>query len=159
MRHKEKRRCSPTDFYSVGAERGRAWTELRCARSLCLAREGTACTKVVLQSRVLFRDVVVVGVCYSPWWTFAKLDGYVLAEVTSLLFDVWVVFCWFLEGLVLLPLFLFPVVLSLVCAEVALCFPSLPASLVLVGAVGGRRGCSSSCWCSSRFLASVAVSR
>ena len=28
---------------------------------------------------------MVVGVCYSPWWTFAKLDGYVLAEVTSLL--------------------------------------------------------------------------
>ena len=103
MRHKEKRRCSPTDFYSVGAERGRAWTELRCARSLCLAREGTACTKVVLQSRVLFRDVVVVGVCYSPWWTFAKLDGYVLAEVTSLLFDV---FCWLF--LVLLVFLAFP---------------------------------------------------
>ena len=52
MRHKEKRRCSPTDFYSVGAERGRPRTEVRRARSLCLAREGTVCTKVVLQSRV-----------------------------------------------------------------------------------------------------------
>ena len=99
MRHKEKRRCSPTDFYSVGAERGRAWTELRCARSLCLAREGTACTKVVLQSRVLFRVTLWLwAFAIRPSWTFAKLDGYVLAEVTSLLFDVWVVFCWFLGG-------------------------------------------------------------
>ena len=113
----------------------------------CIDREGTACTKAVLQSRVLFRD-------------FAKLDGYVLAEVTWLLFDVWVVFCWFLgEGSRVAPCLPLSRGVSLVCAEVALGFPSLPASLVLVGALGGRRGCSWSCWCSSRFLASVAVSR
>ena len=64
----------------------------------CVGREGVACTKVVLQCHVLFRDVMVVGVCYSPWWTFEKLDGYLLAEVSSLLFGVWVVFSWFLGG-------------------------------------------------------------
>ena len=42
MRHKEKRRCSPTDFYSVGAERGRPWTEVRRAWS-CMRREGRDC--------------------------------------------------------------------------------------------------------------------
>ena len=39
MRHKEKRRCSPTDFYSVGAERGRPWTEVRRAWSY-MRRQG-----------------------------------------------------------------------------------------------------------------------
>ena len=42
MRHKEKRRCSPTDFYSVGAERGRPWTEVRRAWSY-MRRQGRDC--------------------------------------------------------------------------------------------------------------------
>ena len=39
MRYKEKRRCSPTDFYSVGAERGRPWTEVRRAWSYMRRQE------------------------------------------------------------------------------------------------------------------------
>ena len=42
MRHKEKRRCSSTDFYSVGAERGRPWTEVRRAWSY-MRRQGRDC--------------------------------------------------------------------------------------------------------------------
>ena len=66
MRHKEKRRCSPTDFYSVGAERGRPRTEVRHARSLCIAREGIACTKVVPRSRVLL--CIYIDACLSLCW-------------------------------------------------------------------------------------------
>ena len=63
MRHKEKRRCSPTDFYSVGAERGRPRTEVRHARSLCLAREGIVVPK--LRHGPEYHSVFILTLAYD----------------------------------------------------------------------------------------------
>ena len=84
MRHKEKRRCSPADFYSVGAERGRPQDRSQaCMVSKCVDKEGTACTKVVLQSRVRIWRWYVVGhavILPGRWWcrtwTFLLVSGF-----------------------------------------------------------------------------------
>ena len=73
--------CSPrakkvvVHTHRTTRHRERAPHELRARNhgALCLAREGTACTKVVLQSRVLFRDVVVVGVLLFALVDFRKV--------------------------------------------------------------------------------------
>ena len=74
--------ASPTDFYSVGAERGRPRTEVRHAWSQ-MRRQGTACTKVVLQSRVRIWRWYVVGyavILPGRWWcrtwTFLLVSGF-----------------------------------------------------------------------------------
>ena len=83
MRHSEKRRCSPTDFYSVGAERGRPRTEIRRAWSLCLVREGIACAKVVPRSRVLLPSDMDVGVRYCSRREVVLLYLFVLVVATA----------------------------------------------------------------------------
>ena len=114
----EKRRCSPTDFYSVGAERGRAWTELRCAWSY-LPSQGRGCKHqscaanpsdysalvayaVALPGRLGVLDVDVFAVLCSlhfGLWTFSPLAG--VSPCSS---------CWSLLSLfrvVLVALFVF----------------------------------------------------
>ena len=95
MRHKEKRRCSPTDFYSVGAERGRAWTEVRCAWSKmhrqgrdgvhqsCAAVPsaylGLVAYAVILPGRLGVSDVDVFAVLCPllfGWLSFSPLLGF-----------------------------------------------------------------------------------
>ena len=73
MRHKEKRRCSPT---RTRRERG---ADVPGPKSgvhglWCFVREETTSTTVVLWSRVLMRRGIDEGSCSNSSWALAKLD-------------------------------------------------------------------------------------
>ena len=60
----EKRRSSPTDFFSVGAERGRAWTEVRRAWSY-MGRQGRDCMHQSCAAVTSAYSTVVRRWCYA----------------------------------------------------------------------------------------------
>ena len=96
MRHKEKRRCSPTDFYSVGAERGRPRTEVRHARSFVFSQGRDCVHQSCAAVPSAYSTVVRRWLCsYSSRALVVPCVG-LLAVLRLLLFGLWLgalVFC------------------------------------------------------------------